>query len=76
LRIFSPWEMSKKDLFENNGFTTYVLAKPEIKISASEVRDHLDGQNLAWQNSVSHTAIQTIELAWSNSRTKNAGVRA
>ncbi|MEI6108471.1 MAG: adenylyltransferase/cytidyltransferase family protein [Actinomycetes bacterium] len=75
LRIFSPWEMSKKDLFENNGFTTYVLAKPEIKISASEVRDHLGSQNLAWQNSVSHTAIQTIELAWSNSRTKNAGVR-
>jgi hypothetical protein len=75
LRIFSSWELSKKELFENNGFATCVLEAPATKISASSVRDQLDLQDQSWHRQVSQSAIETIELAWSNSISRNVGAQ-
>ena len=64
IRIFSAWELSKKELFESNGFRTVILDPPVQKLSASSIRDQLMAGNTAWQEQVCPSAIEAILFAW------------
>ena len=64
LRIFSPWEASKLNLFSNLGFKTLELPAPSIKLSASDIRASLEANDSAWENTVVPEAIATIKSEW------------
>lgn len=73
IRIFSAWELSKKELFESNGFRTELLDPPAQKLSASSIRDQLMAGNTAWQEHVCQSAIEAISVAWNHCVTQSVG---
>ena len=70
LRIFSPWEASKLTLFSDLGFETFELPAPSIKLSASDIRESLEANDSAWENSVVTGAIATIKSEWQQAAAK------
>ena len=66
IRIFSPWEISKKELFASNGFATVLLTPPKEKLSASSLREQLLAGDDRWKESVQPDAIPEISRAWQN----------
>ena len=66
LRIFSPWEASKSELFSEQGFETLELPAPEIKLSASEIRESLVANENTWESLVVPGAISTIQNEWNS----------
>lgn len=67
LRIFSPWEVSKLDLFASQGFEVLELPAPASKLSASDIRHALVLNDLTWHSHVSPNAIATIQQEWNQS---------
>ena len=70
LRIFSPWEASKLTLFTDLGFKALELPAPSIKLSASDIRESLEANDSAWENSVAPGAISTIISEWQQAALK------
>jgi nicotinamide mononucleotide adenylyltransferase len=64
LRIFSPWEASKLNLFSENGYKTLELMAPEKKISASDIRNSLSVNDDYWKSVVIPEAIPMIQAEW------------
>ena len=67
IRIFSPWETSKKELFASNGYSTVLLTPPREKLSASSIREQLLVGDERWKEQVRPNAIAEISRAWQNS---------
>jgi nicotinamide-nucleotide adenylyltransferase len=70
LRIFSPWEASKLDLFTGQGFEVLELPAPNTKLSASEIRNALATNESTWHSHVARKAISTIQQEWDNANIK------
>jgi nicotinamide-nucleotide adenylyltransferase len=70
LRIFSPWEASKLDLFTGQGFEVLELPAPATKISASDIREALTTNDSTWHSHVAPGAISTIQQEWDNATSK------
>jgi nicotinamide-nucleotide adenylyltransferase len=66
LRIFSPWEASKLELFTDKGFETLELPAPQNKLSASDIRASLAANENNWESLVAHGAISTIRNEWNS----------
>ena len=64
LRIFSPWEASKLDLFTGQGFEVLELPAPASKLSASDIRQALVLNDSTWHSHVAPNAIATIQQEW------------
>ena len=67
IRIFSPWEASKKELFASNGYATVLLTPPLQKLSASSIREQLLVDDERWKEQVRPSAIAEILRAWQES---------
>jgi nicotinamide-nucleotide adenylyltransferase len=72
LRIFSPWEASKLALFSGQGFETFELPAPAIKLSASDIRQSLADDDNIWETSVAPGAISTIRNEWNSAAVMKA----
>jgi nicotinamide-nucleotide adenylyltransferase len=70
LRIFSPWEASKLDLFTVQGFEVLELPAPATKLSASNIREALATNDSTWHSHVAPEAISTIQQEWDNTNIK------
>jgi nicotinamide-nucleotide adenylyltransferase len=70
LRIFSPWEASKLDLFTDQGFEVLELPAPATKLSASDIRNALATNESTWHSHVAPEAISTIQQEWDNANIK------
>ena len=64
LRIFSPWEASKLDLFTEQGYEVLELPAPTSKLSASDIRQALAINETTWHSQVATDAIATIQQEW------------
>lgn len=64
IRIFSPWEASKVELFTDQGFETIQLSAPANKLSASDIRQSLGSGGAEWHSLVAPDAISTIQQEW------------
>ena len=70
LRIFSAWEVSKLDLFTDQGFEVLELPAPATKVSASDIREALTTNDSTWHSLVAPRAISTIQQEWDNATSK------
>jgi nicotinamide-nucleotide adenylyltransferase len=70
LRIFSPWEASKSDLFTGQGFEVLELPAPAAKLSASDIREALTTNDSIWKSHVASGAVSTIQQEWDNATVK------
>ena len=70
LRVFSPWEASKLDLFASQGFEVIELPAPTTKLSASNIRQSLGSDESNWHSLVAPRAISTIQQEWNNATLK------
>lgn len=70
LRIFSPWEASKLDLFTGYGFEVLELPAPATKLSATDIREALATNDLTWHSHVASEAVFTIQHSWDNATSK------
>lgn len=76
IRIFSPWEISKKELFAANGFATVLLTPPQQKLSASSIREQLVDGDECWKEQVLLSAVDEINHAWQNSNVTSISGKA
>jgi nicotinamide-nucleotide adenylyltransferase len=72
LRIFSPWEASKLELFTDHGYEVLELPSPEHKLSASDIRQALVANDNAWEALVVPSAVPTIRTEWNSAAAMKA----